>query len=355
MQRRSTVPKILLQSEERLSEQARQSSDSRCCEVPEVKKRDPHIHQLILSIAQDIPEESLLWKFPTGIDAFSYRKDKEAEVIFNKHRAPLHNDVSEVWSFKRYREALGQDRLSGDSTYMRKGSRMSSFTARSPTRGSLYIPVPTSSKSTTTIPSVTTLAEDVLSARVPTSKELPRIKFKLPRVLSRQGVLEPIPWFLERLSESCRSCRFGLPMDMRMFERMTISQYLLGYCHIPLNRFIVYRKCYRKHKPKYNDLLPMQIIETALQDILSNSVSKKDIATLFKALDITSATKMDLTLFSAVCAVAERILYVSYACIYNTIDVARGNLEYADFSALKWKLEGIKIDPFLRRLLMSLG
>ncbi|GFO21439.1 serine/arginine repetitive matrix protein 1-like [Plakobranchus ocellatus] len=165
-----------------------------------------------------------------------------------------------------------------------------------------------------------------------------------------------VPWLHDRLAISSRSCRFELPMDFRDFENMSVREYLLKYCKVPRHRQSRYKRLFDRHKSRTTGVLSIQEMESCLLTILLDSVELPDLKALLRCLKIDSDTVVDLRLFSVICAVAERILYNNYLGSYESRPgVSRGFLESADFCNLEWKLRGVNIDPYFRRLLTSLG
>ncbi|KAK3747884.1 hypothetical protein RRG08_007741 [Elysia crispata] len=166
----------------------------------------------------------------------------------------------------------------------------------------------------------------------------------------------PAPWLPDRLAISSRPCRFELPMDFRDLESMSVREYLMKYCKIPRHRQTHYQRLFDRHKSRVTGTLTIQEMESCLLTVLLDSVELPDLKALLRCLRISSDTFVDLRLFSVICAVAERILYINYlGANRSQPGVSRGYLESADFCNLEWKLRDLRIDPYFRRLLMSLG
>lgn len=190
-------------------------------------------------------------------------------------------------------------------------------------------------------------------------------KYRLKRYFSRnraKGVLvedssKQYPWLKDRLEISCRSCRFELPMDMLEMKDMTVQEYLLRFCRVPRHREIVFKNLFDARVERTTGLLPFKVMEKVLLNkVLLNTVGERDLRRLFRALNLHDQdARIGFKLFTVICAVAERILYVSQVGNLGQTGLHRGYLESADFYNLQGKLRGMEIDPYLKNLLLSLG
>lgn len=163
------------------------------------------------------------------------------------------------------------------------------------------------------------------------------------------------PWLQGRLALSKQTSRFELPMDVKILESMTAMDYLTRFCIISTRRKALYKTTFLKVDKDRDGKITYKEMEKGLRDIHVDSISKEQINKIAEMVEASSSTQLTLKQFSAVAAFSERLLYSDFANEEssngsNTKEI----IEEADFCGLKWKLDGFKVDPKLKKILQSL-
>ncbi|XP_056021385.1 uncharacterized protein LOC125675297 isoform X33 [Ostrea edulis] len=164
-------------------------------------------------------------------------------------------------------------------------------------------------------------------------------------------------WVTGRLALSQQSSRFTLPIDMARLEQMSPLDYVKNFCVIKRRRKKLYQDIYMKHREKSAGAIPFKDLEKAMTMVLVNTITSDDYKRIVELLDITETTKVDQDAFSAMAALAERLMcstHVSQEQV-DQPDYQKEKIECADFSALKWKLTGVEVNPKIERILKELN
>jgi len=169
------------------------------------------------------------------------------------------------------------------------------------------------------------------------------------------------PWSFGRLALSQQSCRFELPMDMTALETMSPQDYLRRHCMVSSNRLELYHRTFLQHRVKAHGergtgLVPYTNLEKCLRGVLVNTITTEEAEKLISMIEVTEDTKIDIELFCGIAALAERMLYPKFIT-YDTQDMKdhkKDKIECADFCALEWKFNGVKINPPIRKILETL-
>lgn len=163
-------------------------------------------------------------------------------------------------------------------------------------------------------------------------------------------------WVTGRLALSQQSSRFTLPIDMARLEQMTPLDYVKNFCIIKRRRKKLYQDIFVKHKDK-TGAIPFKDLEKALTMVLVNTLTSDDYKRIVELLDISDSTRVDVDGFSAMAALAERLMcstHVSQEQV-DQPDYQKEKIECADFSALEWKLTGVQVNPKIVRILKELN
>ncbi|XP_052714143.1 uncharacterized protein LOC128187705 isoform X28 [Crassostrea angulata] len=163
-------------------------------------------------------------------------------------------------------------------------------------------------------------------------------------------------WVTGRLALSQQSSRFTLPIDMARLEQMTPLDYVKNFCIIKRRRKKLYQDIFVKHKDKTGQI-PFKDLEKALTMVLVNTLTSDDYKRIVELLDISDSTRVDVDGFSAMAALAERLMcstHVSQEQV-DQPDYQKEKIECADFSALEWKLTGVQVNPKIVRILKELN
>ncbi|XP_021365958.1 uncharacterized protein LOC110458542 isoform X2 [Mizuhopecten yessoensis] len=167
-------------------------------------------------------------------------------------------------------------------------------------------------------------------------------------------------WVTGRLALSQQSSRFELPMDMRVLESMTTQEYIREYCKITKRRQKLYSDVFRKNakqKERNVYVIPFKDLRKALMDVLVNTLTDDHYSMLVEHMAFAQDAEIDLVLFSALSALAERLMYPQFVT-QETVDMPdymKEKIECADFGALRWKMQGVNVSPGIKKLLLQLS
>ena len=211
----------------------------------------------------------------------------------------------------------------------------------------------------------------------------------------RRDMDEKLTWMTSHLGLSRQSCRFELPMDMRLLETMTPREYLSKYCVISSKRMLLYRRVFGKfvskaHRPE----LRYEDVAAALREVHIHGISEEQMEAIMRLVDIESdagcsrdaekdtgssrgqellKSDVDFNFFAGIAALTERILYPIFSESKSSSVVAKlienhetepledtqqlstfgtkEKLEKADFFCMPWKFDGVNVNPTVRKLL----
>ncbi|KAK3084885.1 hypothetical protein FSP39_020788 [Pinctada imbricata] len=172
----------------------------------------------------------------------------------------------------------------------------------------------------------------------------------------RKVVAKPA-WVTGRLALSQQSSRFELPMDIVRLENMSPLDYIKEFCIITRRRKKLYSDIFSKHKDSTKaNTIPVKELERAVKSVLVNTITTEHYKELADMLEIDENTRIDIATFSAISALAERLLCTSFMVSRDQVDMPqKEDIECADFSALDWKLNGVHVKPQMYKLLKQLS
>ena len=157
------------------------------------------------------------------------------------------------------------------------------------------------------------------------------------------------PWLQGPLSLSRQSCRFELPMDMRVLETMSPLQYVAQFCRVNSRRKTLFRHYFIKNDRDRDGIINRRELHNALRDLYAHSISTEQVNAILDLLDTQKNSSFTLPVFVTVAAFSERYLHYCYSHSFQESD-SKSVLEETDFSALKWKLDGCTITPQMMRI-----
>lgn len=163
-------------------------------------------------------------------------------------------------------------------------------------------------------------------------------------------------WLQGPHSISRQSCRFELPMDMLVLQQLSPLQYVSQFCRVNSRRKTLYRHYFIKIDRDRDGVISKRELQSALRDLYAQSINVAQVNAILELLDIEKSMRaFDLDVFTAVAAFSERYLYYCYSLAMQHDQTERRMvLEETDFCALRWKLEGCKINDKLRNVLAML-
>ncbi|XP_078404075.1 uncharacterized protein LOC144684318 [Cetorhinus maximus] len=156
------------------------------------------------------------------------------------------------------------------------------------------------------------------------------------------------------VSLSKRSIRFDLPIDIRVLEGMSPTQYLSAHCRCDEDLTLLYKTAFIKQDKDRDGQINMKEMECAL--LFVYKFHEIHIQKLYSLTNINEDFKMDLKLFIALACLMSRILFkepINDAIKPETIS-RKDVLEKADFYALDWRVSEVSIGTDLRILLSYL-
>lgn len=159
-------------------------------------------------------------------------------------------------------------------------------------------------------------------------------------------------WLQGPHSLSRQSCRFELPMDMRVLETLSPLQYVAQFCRVNGRRRTLFRHYFTKNDRDRDGSITKRELHGALRDLYAQSINAEQVNAILDLLDIDKSLRtFELDVFTAVAAFSERYLFYCYSLAVQNESEKRTVLEETDFSALRWKLEGCKISDKLKKVL----
>ncbi|XP_028400854.1 uncharacterized protein LOC114523978 isoform X2 [Dendronephthya gigantea] len=164
------------------------------------------------------------------------------------------------------------------------------------------------------------------------------------------------PWLKGRLALSQQNSRFEIPMDVRLLETMTPMEYLTKYCIISKRRKALYKHVFQKVDKNRDGLISFTELETGLKDVHTGILDSEHVENIVELVLIDREGEFNIKQFSAVAAFSERITCKDQLPVelLNSFDGQKEIIESADFFALSWKLDGIKVNPDVKKILDSL-
>jgi len=162
-------------------------------------------------------------------------------------------------------------------------------------------------------------------------------------------------WLQGPLSLSRKGCRFELPMDMKLLEKMTPLQYISTYCRINSRRKTLFRHYYTKNdKDKDGNINHRELLK-AMRDLYAQSITVQQVNEVLNILGIEEKSKtITLGMFLAIAAFSERFLYSFLNGRTDDYGEKRTVLEETDFGALQWKLDGCNVSENMKKVLSIL-
>ena len=213
----------------------------------------------------------------------------------------------------------------------------------------------------------------------------------------RREADERLTWMTSHLGLSRHSCRFELPMDMRLLETMSPREYLSKYCVVSSKRMLLYKRVFGKFVSKTKTPeLEYRNVAAALREVHIHGITEDQMKAIMRLVDIDQVEEeeeeeaamlvdkgderiatnknnnnnyVDLNLFAGIAALTERMLYPLFS---NTSKIpprqleeakepseedllssfaTKEKLENADFFCMPWKFEGVNVNPTVKKLL----
>ncbi|XP_048413404.2 uncharacterized protein LOC125464714 isoform X2 [Stegostoma tigrinum] len=148
--------------------------------------------------------------------------------------------------------------------------------------------------------------------------------------------------------------RFDLPMDVRLLEGMSPTQYLCSHYRCDEVLTLLYKTAFIKQDKDRDGQIDIKEMERAL--LFVYKLHESHIQKLYDLININDDFKVDQKLFIALACLMSRILYkepIKDAIKPDTI-AKKDILEKADFYALNWRVSEVRIGTDLRILLSYL-
>ncbi len=176
------------------------------------------------------------------------------------------------------------------------------------------------------------------------------------------------PWLQGPLALSKESCRFELPMDMHVLEKISVLEYLTEYCVVCSRRQQLYKQSFVRADKDRDGHLTLHELEDTLTNVvyIQPDAKKclKEITDMItddhnpasEAADDKKQLKINFKCFKGIGAFLERMICWSMEKQNGNEGIKwshndkRNTLEQTDFDGLKWKLKGCNIDAKLMNL-----
>lgn len=161
------------------------------------------------------------------------------------------------------------------------------------------------------------------------------------------------PWLYGPLPLSRQGCRFELPMDVKILEKMTVVNYLTSYCIVSKRRKHLFKTIFTKADRDRDGIINSFELRQAILDLYSQSVNINYLEDILNLIDCQVDSVFDWKQFAAIAAFSERYLCICYQQS-GELNVGQLPLEQTDFGGLKAKLEGCDIPTKLGKTLLLL-
>ncbi|THD28449.1 hypothetical protein D915_000779 [Fasciola hepatica] len=148
--------------------------------------------------------------------------------------------------------------------------------------------------------------------------------------------------------------RFTLPMELKDLEGLTPMTYCLKYCVLSNNRVALYQRTFARMRENRRPKINLKALSDALSTLVGGTLLPEQAEELFTLFELTPENRsLTPDEFSIVCAMTERLFYQKNlrSLSEETQQMQRGLLERADFHQIQIRLNGVKLNPALRRLL----
>ena len=210
----------------------------------------------------------------------------------------------------------------------------------------------------------------------------------------RREMDEKLTWMTSQLGLSRQSCRFELPMDMRLLETMTPREYLSKYCVISSKRMLLYKRVFGKFVGKGHQQQQSELryddVAAALREVHIHGITEEQMRGIMRLVEMeaenmtsennmgragsrggsgkTDRTDIDFDFFAGIAALTERIMFPLFSDVKVTPRASleegpleetqssvtfgiKEKLEKADFFCMPWKFDGINVNPSVKKLL----
>ncbi|XP_039613071.1 uncharacterized protein LOC120531591 [Polypterus senegalus] len=189
--------------------------------------------------------------------------------------------------------------------------------------------------------------------KISDDEEIDGIVTEVSNYESRRVKKQPV---IARMGLSRSISRFGLPMDLKDLEDFSPQEYLRRCCYVCKRRQNYYKKSFDKFDKDRDGLLSFKEMERALSDVYTSDISPEKVQQLTELILANDSTVFDCALFSATCALSERLFYTCYVTedTEDEENKQKHKVEEADFCSLLSKIKSYNITAEMKRLLSLL-
>ncbi|CAF2845685.1 unnamed protein product [Rotaria sp. Silwood2] len=155
---------------------------------------------------------------------------------------------------------------------------------------------------------------------------------------------------------SLQACRFELPYDLKLLEKMTPLDYLTNYCRLSSRRQYQFKRLFSRYRNKHY-LFESSDLYLSIASIHKENFKRIHFNHLCQLIDLDNQEReFKFETYAGILALCERIIFYS-SKLYNDYDdiyLTKHAIERCDFDGLSRKLDGLAIRDTMKRLLQAL-
>jgi hypothetical protein len=149
---------------------------------------------------------------------------------------------------------------------------------------------------------------------------------------------------------SFQACRFELPFDLKLLERLTPLDYLTKYCRLSSRRQYQFKRIFDKYRNRYYQF-ESSYLYLSLLDLHKQNLTYKNFNYLCQLIDLNNQQyQFTFDTYAGILALYERILHKDL----DDYNLTKNEIEKCDFYSLDRKFDGLIISNTMKQLLNAL-
>lgn len=153
-----------------------------------------------------------------------------------------------------------------------------------------------------------------------------------------------------------QSCRFELPYDLKLLEKLTPLDYLTKYCRLSSRRQYQFKRTFNKYRNR-RYCFESSYLYLSVTDIHKENITQQQFDYLCQLIDLDNREyEFSFDTYAGILALCERLVYKSSKLYseYDDLYEEKHVLEKCDFDSLHRKLDGFFINDSMKRLLYAI-
>lgn len=149
-----------------------------------------------------------------------------------------------------------------------------------------------------------------------------------------------------------QACRFELPFDLKLLERLTPIDYLSKYCYLSSRRKYEFKRIFDKYRNR-NYQFESSNLYLSLADLHKQNLTQTNFNYLCQLIHLNNQSyQFTFDIYAGILALFERILYKGQDDDDNNL--TKDVIEKCDFYSLDRKFDGLNINETMKKLLNTL-